>query len=173
MKYAKYLFMLTPFLLVLMVGCKTPDAETTATSTEEESTADLTGEETADSIEEDTSAATEQETETVVTEDSEVKLYYEETAQVELISPGNTRILIDVYNPAGLSSPAVENDVLLTTHSHQDHYKASFLNSFPGQQLQFEPGDINLSDVTIKSIVSSHNATTELDGSNYIFIIDI
>lgn len=34
-----------------------------------------------------------------------VKLYYEENAQVELISPKGSRVLIDVHDPNALSSP--------------------------------------------------------------------
>jgi hypothetical protein len=156
------------------VGCKTQDAETSTTPTEEETAGVSAEEETAStSTEEDTSAATEAETETAATEDSEVRLYYEETAQVELISASGTRVFIDVYDPNGVSSPATENDVLLTTHSHYDHFNADFLTTFPGQQLQFEPGNISLSDTAIKGIVSSHEASAEPDGSNYIFIIDM
>ncbi len=179
MRYAKYSFILVLFLLVLMMGCKTTEAETMVTSTEEETTTISTEEETADTNEEKTVATTEEdtaaeeETEISETQNSEVKIYYEETAQVELVSEEGTRVFIDVYDPNQVSSPATENDILLTTHSHFDHFNEDFLTSFPGQQLRFEPGEINLPDVTIKGIVSSHNITTEPDGSNYIFIIDM
>jgi len=172
MRCTKFLILLVPIVIILAVGCKITEAETMAISPEDETTTISTEEETSDTTEEDTAAA-EEETGTLETQDSEVKLYYEETAQVELVSGEGTRVFIDVYDPNQVSSPATENDILLTTHSHFDHFNEDFLTSFPGQQLRFEPGEINLPDVTIKGIVSSHNATEEPDGSNYIFIIDM
>ena len=113
---------------------------------------------------------------TAVTPAPKITLYYEENAQFELISPQGTRVLIDVFNPRALSSPATEKDVLLTTHAHGDHINSDFINHFPGQQLRIREGKINLPDATIQGIASAHSASAELkpeNGSNYIFIVDM
>ncbi len=105
-----------------------------------------------------------------------VTLYYEENAQVELVSPGGRRVLVDVYDPRLLSSPAIEEDVLLTTHTHWDHFNADFQKSFPGQQLFTRAGRIELAGITIQGIASAHNAgdTLKPEGStNYIYIIEM
>ena len=105
-----------------------------------------------------------------------LKLYYEENAQVELISPGGSRILIDVHHPGALSGPPTEKDVLLTTHNHGDHRRLDFVKSFPGKQLDVKAGQIKLKDVTINGIASAHNEGDEFrseGGTNYIFIIEM
>ena len=105
-----------------------------------------------------------------------LKLYYEENAQVELISAESTRVLIDVNDPGALSSPPTAKDVLLTTHNHGDHRRLDFVSSFPGKQLDVKTGEIKLKDVTIRGIASAHNEGDEFrdeGGSNYIFIIDM
>lgn len=107
--------------------------------------------------------------------ESQVTLYYEENAQFELISPQGTRVLIDVFNPSALSSPATEKDILLTTHAHNDHIKGDFADSFPGQQLRIQEGEINLPDVSIRGIASAHSGGEFKPerGGNYIFIVDM
>jgi L-ascorbate metabolism protein UlaG (beta-lactamase superfamily) len=105
-----------------------------------------------------------------------LKLYYEENAQVELISPEGSRVLIDVHDPGALSSPPTAKDVLLTTHNHGDHRRLDFVSSFPGQQLDVKIGEIKLKDATIRGIASAHNEGYEFrdeGGSNYIFIVDM
>jgi hypothetical protein len=106
-----------------------------------------------------------------------VTLYHAENAQFELISPEGTRVLIDVYDPALLSSPPTENDVLLTTHQHLDHFVPAFAGSFPGQQLNSQEGEITLPDVTIRGIASFHadddDTIRPVGASNYIFVVDI
>ena len=105
-----------------------------------------------------------------------VTLYYEGNAQFELISSAGTRVLIDVYDPDLLSSPATAADVVLTTHRHGDHFNSAFLSSFPGQQIMFREDELDLPDVTIKSIASAHSPNeipVPEGGSNYIFIIDM
>ena len=105
-----------------------------------------------------------------------IKLYYQDPAQVELISSKVTRVLIDVCNPAGLSSPPTEKDVLLTTHNHGDHRRLDFVKSFPGQQLDVKIGEIKMEDVMVRGIASAHNEGNEFrseGGSNYIFIVDM
>lgn len=103
-------------------------------------------------------------------------LYYEENAQVELINPEGSRVLIDVHDPNALSSPPTDQDVLLTTHNHGDHRRLDFVKSFSGKQLDMRTGDITLKDVVIRGIASAHNEGDEFkeeQGSNYIFIIDM
>jgi L-ascorbate metabolism protein UlaG (beta-lactamase superfamily) len=85
-------------------------------------------------------------------------------------------VLINVYDPALLSKPAVEQDILLTSHHHHDHYQADFTGSFSGQQIDRQAGEVVAADVRITSIPSSHNAGERLrlaGGSNYIFLIEI
>jgi len=103
----------------------------------------------------------------------ETTIYYEEGAQFELISPEGRRVMIDVAFPDALSSPPTENDILLTTHSHNDHLNKSFADAFPGQQLRIEKGEIKLGDVSIFSIQGAHNATPPEQGSNYIYVVDM
>jgi L-ascorbate metabolism protein UlaG (beta-lactamase superfamily) len=103
-----------------------------------------------------------------------VTLSYEDNAQVELISSQGRRVMVDVYDPNLLSSPAAEEDVLLTTHTHWDHINADFLKSFPGQQLFTRAGSIQLEYVTIQGIASAHNAGDTVKpegGTNYLYLI--
>jgi len=105
-----------------------------------------------------------------------VKIYYEEFAQVELIGPSGTRVLIDVANPGALSNPPTQDDILLTTHHHYDHYLETFVADFPGQKLDNMAGQIELLGVRITSIPSAHNQGDRLKdqgGTNYIFLIEI
>lgn len=116
-------------------------------------------------------------TRTLGSEDTQaVTIYYEDNAQVELISPMGVRVLIDIANPALLSAPPTEQDILLTTHRHSDHYRQSFIDSFPGEKLTLETGTLSVDDVEIVGIPSAHNASDELPeqgATNYIFIVDI
>lgn len=104
-----------------------------------------------------------------------VRIAYEGNAQVEIISPQGVRILIDVANPAALSSEPTSSDILLTTHKHGDHYYASFVKSFPGGMLD-KAGEITAGDVKILGIAAAHNAQDPLtpdSSTNYIFILEI
>ncbi len=106
----------------------------------------------------------------------EVTIYYEGYAQFELINPEGRRILIDVHDPDRLSSPPTEDDILLTTHRHDDHYVDSFVDSFPGPQILNQVGRINAPDVSIQGIASAHSAReipVSSGGTNYIYVIDI
>lgn len=105
-----------------------------------------------------------------------LKLYFEENAQIELISPEGSRVLLDVHDPGLLSSRPTEKDILLTTHNHGDHRRLDFVSSFPGEQLDVRTGEILLKDVSIRGIASAHNEGDEFkneNGTNYIFIIDM
>ncbi len=105
-----------------------------------------------------------------------VLIAYEDTAQVEVVSPGGQRVLIDVWNPDLLSRAPVAADVLLTTHSHDDHFLAQWVAAFPGQTITFRSGHLVARDVTITSIAAAHNVgdpLLESGGTNYLFLIDV
>lgn len=105
-----------------------------------------------------------------------VSLFYEENAQVELISPQGTRVLVDVYDPGLLSTLVEKRDILLTTHTHWDHINNEFLETFPGRQLTNQSGLIEAGDVRIQGIPSAHNvgdAFLPAGGTNYIYIVEI
>lgn len=105
-----------------------------------------------------------------------IKIYYEENAQIELISPEGSRVLIDVFDPEALSAKPHSKDVLLTTHNHGDHRRLDFVSSFPGKKLDVKTGEIKLEDAVVRGIASAHNeghAFRDENGTNYIFIIDM
>jgi L-ascorbate metabolism protein UlaG (beta-lactamase superfamily) len=103
-----------------------------------------------------------------------LSIAYEENCQIELIASSGQRILIDVYDPNQLTSPATAADILLTTHLHTDHYNAAFEASFPGQKITNKAGELTLGDTEIKSIPASHDdeAIDTSDASNHIFVIE-
>lgn len=104
-----------------------------------------------------------------------VTIYYEGNAQVELVSSQGIRVLIDIYDPNLLSAPATEKEILLTTHSHSDHVSA-LTNTFTGPSLYLKAGELQVADVKVKSIPSSHNddnAFKQEKGSNYIFLVEM
>jgi len=105
----------------------------------------------------------------------EIEIRYEDNAQVEIAILGSMRILIDVYNPNYLSAPASNNDILLTSHFHDDHYKKAFAAGFVGKKLEMEPGELETYNCKIRSLTGSHSTSIlpAEKGSNYIFIIDI
>jgi L-ascorbate metabolism protein UlaG (beta-lactamase superfamily) len=114
-------------------------------------------------------------TPTITTEPS-IAIYFEEYAQVELIGPDGTRVLIDVYDPTLLSSPATPDDILLTTHNHDDHVNEEFRAGFEGKELYIREGEITRTGVTIRGIASAHNSRDDLlpeGGSNYIYLIEM
>jgi hypothetical protein len=103
-----------------------------------------------------------------------LKVYYEENAQVQLISPEGSIILIDVHDPNALSSPPIAKDVLLTTQNHGAHRRLDFVSSFPCEKLDVKTGEIKLKDATIRGITSAHIEGYEFrdeGGSNYILRI--
>ena len=104
-----------------------------------------------------------------------VRVSYATSAMVEIVSPGGVRVLIDVYKPNLLSSPATDKDILLTTHGHDDHYDYAFLQSFKGRQLRIEAGSIEQGDVKITGIPSAHNndyLSGEKNGTNYLVLVE-
>lgn len=105
-----------------------------------------------------------------------VMVYYEGYAQFELIGSEGRRILIDVYDPQLLTRPPTEDDILLSTHNHGDHYVAEFADAFPGPQLRIQEGSIQAPDVNIVGIASAHGSNElpiPAGGSNYIYVIDM
>jgi L-ascorbate metabolism protein UlaG (beta-lactamase superfamily) len=113
---------------------------------------------------------------TSVTKGGGLTIYYEENCQVEIIAPSGQRILIDVYDPTLLSSPATASDILLTTHLHTDHYNAAFVASFPGKTVTNEAGEFTLDGITIDSLDASHYDDTILSGgdtTDHIFVFDV
>jgi len=112
---------------------------------------------------------------TPMPEDPQITLYYDGNSQYEIISPQGVRVLVDACWPTFLSSPATDQDILLTTHNHADHYTASFAQSFPGQQLSIETGEIKVKDVAIRGIMAGHGLTNfaAAGSPNVIFIIDV
>jgi hypothetical protein len=154
MKRSKYLILVVLLGVSLLVGCaQTATPTTLPTSVPLPATA------------------------TSTPESPKVTLYFEgSAAQFELISPKGERVLMDVYDPSLLSSPATEKDVLLTTNSQDDHFNINYAKSFPGQQLSIQEGEITLQDVSIKAIASAQFPSGEFkpkDGTNYIIIVDI
>jgi L-ascorbate metabolism protein UlaG (beta-lactamase superfamily) len=102
----------------------------------------------------------------------QIKIIYEENAQVEIIAASGRRVLVDVWEASFLSSSPTASDVLLTTHTHNDHYLPEFVEQFPGKTLSFEKGPLVLADVSIEGISTVHNDGFD-EGSDFIFVIDI
>jgi len=105
-----------------------------------------------------------------------VTIYYQDNSQFEIVTPDGRAILIDTIDPGKLSKKMTNQDILLVTHEHSDHYSASVVKDFPGQKLIIKEGSIELPDVTIRAIASAHRATDDFlpeGGTNYIFIIDV
>jgi len=105
-----------------------------------------------------------------------ITFYYEGNAQFEIVSPAGVHIWFDVIDTGQFSAQPTANDVMLTTHAHTDHYDAKLADSFPGEKLNFQEGEINVLDVKVRSIVSAHNSYDSLvpadKGTNYIMIVD-
>lgn len=105
-----------------------------------------------------------------------VTISYEGNAQVELSASGGARVLVDVFDPGALSAPATADDVLLTTHTHDDHLDSGFQADFPGEQLFVREGALHTSVAKIRSIPAAHSQGDPIapeGGSDYIFVIDM
>jgi len=99
-----------------------------------------------------------------------VRIGYYDNAEVEIVTSTGRHIFIDVYNAGVVSRPTAQ-DILLTSHAHDDHVDTDFLAKFPGQKITYSPGKIDLPDVKIQSINAEHN-----DGllySDHILVIDV
>jgi len=87
-------------------------------------------------------------TETATREPAQgITLYYQGNAQFEIVSPAGVHIWFDVIDTGQFTAQPTINDVMLTTHSHTDHYDSKLAETFPGQKLNFQEGEINVSDV--------------------------
>lgn len=107
---------------------------------------------------------------------SGVTLGYGGNAQVELSADGGPRVFIDVWNTTALSAPPTAGDILLTTHTHDDHVDADFVESFPGRQLFAREGEVESGDVRIVGIAAAHSQGDPLKaegGTDYIFVVEI
>lgn len=105
-----------------------------------------------------------------------VSLIYGEYAQFEIIDPLGQRVLVDIYDPAKLSNPVSDRDILLTTHTHWDHFNEEFQAAFQGQQLFVSAGFLDNPGVKIQGLLSAHNAGDRFrqeGGSNTIYLIEI
>jgi Beta-lactamase superfamily domain len=105
-----------------------------------------------------------------------VRITFEENAQVEILSPAGQRVLVDVADPGRLTTPATADDILLTTHIHDDHWNPLWANTFTGPMLTFETGTLTRNDVRITGIAAAHNQGDPFlprDGSDYIFVVDV
>jgi len=70
----------------------------------------------------------------------------------------------------------MESDVLLTTHTHWDHWNEEFQVKFPGVQLFMQAGMLEAPGAIIQGIASAHNAGDRFKpqgGTNYIYLIEI
>lgn len=105
-----------------------------------------------------------------------VTLRYGETAQVELSVAGGARVFVDVWDPDDISAPPTSADVLLTTHTHDDHLSRGFQRAFPGQQLFVREGTIRTENAVVRGIAAAHSQGDPLEtrgGTDYVFIVDI
>jgi hypothetical protein len=105
-----------------------------------------------------------------------VTLIYGEYAQFEIVGSSGQRVLVDVFNPPKLSSQVTESDVLLTTHTHWDHWNEEFQVKFPGLQLFAQTGFLEAPGIIIHGIASAHNEGDRFKlegGTNYIYLIEI
>ena len=106
-----------------------------------------------------------------------VTLAYHEAAQIEMVTPAGRHVYIDVFNTSMLDKKTPgPDDILLTTHLHDDHFYRDFQESFPGKQLFTQEGRIELPDISITGVAAAHNSNDPIkaEGSNdYIYMIDV
>lgn len=99
---------------------------------------------------------------------------YSGTAQVEIINGDGQRVIVNLFDPAKLSAPVTQADVLLI--SGNDYYTADFIRDFPGEKLVARVGEIGREGLHIRGISSNRDDKTEFpdeNGSNYIFLIEM
>jgi L-ascorbate metabolism protein UlaG (beta-lactamase superfamily) len=105
-----------------------------------------------------------------------VTLSYDGNAQVELQEGDGPRVMIDVYDPEALTAAPTAADALLTTHTHDDHYVAAFVDDFPGEQLFVRAGRLHTAGAGIRGIAAAHSQGDQLrpkGGSDYLFVVDM
>lgn len=101
--------------------------------------------------------------------------YAAEPADVEIVTPAGRIVFVDVYDAGNMSRTPTTQDILLTTHFHNDHYCKAVADAFPGRQLLAETGKIELPDVNITGIAAAHNSDDPIldkGGTDYIYIIE-
>jgi L-ascorbate metabolism protein UlaG (beta-lactamase superfamily) len=101
--------------------------------------------------------------------------YAAEPADVEIVTPAGRIVFVDVYDGGNMSRSPTGQDILLTTHFHNDHYSKTLADAFPGRQLLAETGKIELPDVTITGIAAAHDSNDPIldkGGTDYIYIIE-
>jgi L-ascorbate metabolism protein UlaG (beta-lactamase superfamily) len=99
---------------------------------------------------------------------------YGENAQLEVSSPTGERIYFDVWDATGVTVPPTAQDILLVSHLHTDHYSPQFVDSFPGQKLVNESGELTAGTTKVVSIDASHSdaAIVPGDAANHIFVVE-
>jgi L-ascorbate metabolism protein UlaG (beta-lactamase superfamily) len=99
---------------------------------------------------------------------------YGENAQLELTAPTGERIFFDVWDPTAIAVPPTAQDILLVTHLHTDHYSQQFADSFPGQKIVNESGELTAGTTKVVSIDASHDQMPIVpgDATNHIFIVE-
>jgi L-ascorbate metabolism protein UlaG (beta-lactamase superfamily) len=99
---------------------------------------------------------------------------YGENAQLELTAPTGERIFFDVWDPTAITVPPTARDILLVSHLHTDHYSQAFADSFPGQKLVNESGELTAGTTKVVSIDASHDQTPIVpgDAANHIFVVE-
>ncbi len=99
---------------------------------------------------------------------------YGENAQLELTAPTGERILFDVWDSTAIAVPPTAQDILLVSHLHGDHYSKQFADSFPGQKIVNESGELTAGTTRVVSIDASHDHSPIVpgDAANHIFIVE-
>ena len=101
-------------------------------------------------------------------------VFYEESAQAELVAPTGERLFFDVADPTLVSAPPKAGDILLTTHLHSDHYNQTWADAFPGQKVTNTAGEFTFGTTKVKSIDAAHDDNAILPGeaTNHILIVE-
>lgn len=95
-------------------------------------------------------------------------------AQIELVNQDGERVIIGLYDPSLLTSPASEKDVLLM--ACHDYYLPDFIRDFPGERLLVRVGEIKRPGLYVRGIASDREEREmflEVDGTNYIFLVEM
>lgn len=105
-----------------------------------------------------------------------VTIHFESHAQVELISPDKTRVLVDAWAADMIKPAPTSGDILAITHKEDFHYSPNFAASFPGQKLIATAGEAHSGGVVVKTIATAHNAAGKPGsepGTNYIVVVEM
>ena len=90
-----------------------------------------------------------------------------------IISEAGVRILIDPFDASvGYKVPAVETDVVLTTHDHSDHNAINVVKGQP--QIIKGSGQHQAKEISFTGVSSFHDTTAgSLRGRNTIFVFEL